>query len=250
MKGETMAQDWADKIRKLLETANHPNTSPEMAETYRHKAMKLAAQWEIDMLDLTTQPAQKKYEYTITRVNFTGIPKIYWDTAGASMTHIIDALGGMGVAFMRTTGVGIISALDDVDRLTALFHLISTQMNVEFMLWSKNPDTKSKLMGLTAMQKFTVRRSFFTGFSMRVVSRLTETRQECLSQTPGAELVIATKLFGAEQFAEENLKIKCRRAPKISATGYAAGSAAGARADVGAMNIGTNGIENMPAIGN
>lgn len=85
---------------------------------------------------------------------------------------------------------------------------------------------------------------FLTGYGRAVAERITARRREMISETPGAEVILASRASAAEQLYHERLGAhlnRQRHADPINTAATAAGHAAGRRADLGDTRLGPTG---------
>jgi uncharacterized protein DUF2786 len=250
-----MAQDWEDKVRKLLAVAESPSTSEEMAENYRQQAYAIMTKFEIDEANL--RDARRAKIENIVRVDWKDLDlgKTYSYEFTYLIGEVASAHGMRGLVGKTFRDVNdkvcnarhypvIIGFEGDVTRLRLLVESLVRQCNVamnRFMrTWVKNHSTS--WYAPTPSEKYNTRRGFIRGYGERLAERVEEARkvavQEAVVEGTSTALVLVNKTKQVENWVEQNMTLGITRARKQGWEGNYAGRDAANRADVGQTRMG------------
>lgn len=229
-----------DRIRKLLAKAERAGT-PEEARAYTDKAVELMARHGVDMALLAAaQPGQDEIgasrvalvdPYTPGKARLLG-----WTAAALRCRAVLHGAGGGRVAAVTVFGFA-----SDRERVEVLFTSLLLQAAGE--LACGRP-------GRAGESVAAYRRSWLHGFAVSVHRRLAAAESAAESDaTAGtgaggdtggrrAELVLADRRDRVERAYAAAFPVLGRGyRPALSGTGFSAGAAAGARADLGTRSL-------------
>ena len=247
--GTTAGATMLDRIRKLLAKAERAGT-PEEARTYTDKAVQLMARHGVDMALLAAaEPGCD--EIGATRVELAdpytaGKARLLGWTAVALRCRAVlhQAAGG------RVAAVTVFGFVTDRERVEVLFTSLLLQAAGE--LARGRPRRAGESVAA-------YRRSWLHGFAVSVHRRLAAAEAAAEAAAGGrvpadagqraagqrTDLVLADRRARVERaYAEAFPVLGPGHRPALSGSGYAAGAAAGERAD-----LGTRSVRGRPALG-
>jgi len=225
-------------LKKLLDKANHANTSDDERDAYNAMASKLMLKWGIE--EATIADADRTQQEEIINVTIvTTFPKGYSFEGTMVTVEVAQALNCTAY-FLRRPGnktdgnvVGFKSDVILVQQLVASIALqchtaLEREMRtVDFPEWATGSD------------KFNHRRSFVRGFAKAVGQKLRDTRRQFVEETgPGTDLVLVSRKAKVDTWVNENINLRKTPPRKATPNGLAAGKVAGQRADVGQSQMG------------
>lgn len=241
----TPTRDWKnvstakmDKIRALLDMANDEAITPEAAENYRLKAFELMAKYGIEqaLLNESKPGSDKPADRHITLDNPWAMEKAHL------INGLAKAMGCQLILLARTDGqsgrkVHVFGYESDLERLEMLFTSLLLQMFGEL--------ARTPVPARDTPRKF--RRSWLLGFVTKVTERVKEAEQrarnEAAPTTTGrsTDVVLADrKAVVLRAFRDAYPRTRSGKTT-VSGSGFGAGAAAGARADIGGARIGGTG---------
>jgi len=228
------------RVRKLLARAERAGT-PEEAQACTDKAMELMARHGIDMALLAAaEPGLD--EIGATRVEVAdpysaGKARLLgWTASALRCRAVLHQLGGG-----RVGAVTVFGFASDRERVEVLFTSLLLQAGAQ-LVRERPPDRGESVAAY--------RRSWLHGFAVQVHRRLVEAelravrRAEQRADRPvadgsdGAAVVLADRRDRVERAYAEAFPVLGRSRPSVlTGSGFAAGAAAGERADLGAGAI-------------
>ncbi|MEU7866164.1 DUF2786 domain-containing protein [Dactylosporangium sp. NPDC049140] len=222
-----------DKVRKLLAKAEDPACTPEEAEALTAKALALIAKYGIDqaLLDARAERAP----VVGNRLVELSAPYL---REKAYLLHIVAAaLRCRSIRLERRTADGLRVSVhlfgfeSDVAGVELLFASLLVQA-ARGLLREAVPD---------GQQAAAWRRSWLVGFGSAVQQRFAaEAARAEEPPAPGTALVLADRDRAVDLAVEaEYPNVRAGRRRRLSGGGFEAGSAAGRRADLGAVRVET-----------
>jgi hypothetical protein len=225
-------------IKKLLDKANHANTSDEERDAYNAKAAKLMLQWGIE--EATIADADRAQQEEIINVTIiTTFPKGYSFEGTMVTVEIAQALN-CSAYFLRRgdnkTDGNVVGFKSDVTLVQQLVESIALQCQMSLTREMATTYFPSYMNGT---DKFNHRRSFVRGFAKAIGQKLRDTRRQFVEETgPGTDLVLVSRKAKVDAWVDQNVNLRKTPPRKATPNGMAAGKAAGQRADVGQSRVG------------
>lgn len=242
VEGGTLPESMLGKVRGLLAKAEHENTSPDEAEAYMGKALKLMAKYGIERARLAVDnPDTGKIIHKVVPMS-----EPYARLSGYLLIRLIQAMNGEGVLHGRRRNDGtryanqivyevhMFAAASDLERAEMLFTSLLVQRTmgvaaVEVPSWAKPK---------------AYRRGWVVGFDNTVQARVREFEQRAAADaafepgSTGLELVLVDRKQAAK--AAVRREFPNTKTSRVSADrrGYHDGAAAGCRADIGVTKVG------------
>lgn len=224
----------AEKIMKLLNQANHPNTTPAEAAVFAAKAEALMFKWQIDETMLSA--AGKRPDDKIVRVFVNEMPWTTYKERGVLWQEVARCFNCRVLAEQKANlrkgakgRLHLIGFESDVDRVLMLAASLDMTMASE-----------ATRHGGTYYDK----REFRFAFIDVVVVRLKEAYRKATDEvaTPGVGLAIIDRKTQVDKYLEGKIG-KARNNGPLKGGSYdarAAGYLAGQRADIGQTRVGGN----------
>jgi len=227
-------------IKKLLDKANHANTSSDERDAYNAKAAKLMLQWGIE--EATIADADRAQQEAIVNVTVvTNFPKGYSFEGSTITVEVASALNCAAYFLRRPNGkvdANVVGFASDVALARQLAESISLQCTLALNTEMRTTYFPSYMNGT---DRFNHRRSFVRGFAHAVGQKLAETRRQFVEETgPGTDLVLVSRKTKVDTWVDQNLDLGRTAPRKVAPNGLVAGAAAGRRADVGQDRVGGN----------
>jgi hypothetical protein len=222
-------------VRALLAKARNPGVTAEEAESYRAKALELAARYSLEGALAAGRDGNRGKPVSEEIMFYPDLDGGGVLTAKAAV-HLITTIAGRlycaTVQWVESWGasVTVIGFPDDVAAVRALYTALLLQM----------ADGAARAEVPPGRDPATFRRSFIHGFADRVGERLKPPEHE--ASAPGAELVLRDRwdeiTAARDELYPDSEPVRNGR-PVVSAAGLEAGRAAGAVADIGRPRAGT-----------
>ncbi|WP_433216367.1 DUF2786 domain-containing protein [Dactylosporangium sp. CS-047395] len=222
-----------DKVRKLLAKAEDPACTPQEAEALTAKAAALIAKYGIDQALLDAR--EERHQAVGNRLVELAAPYL---REKAYLLHVVAAaLRCRSIRLERRTADGLRVSVhlfgfeSDVAGVELLFASLLVQA-ARGMLREAVPD---------GQQAAAWRRSWLIGFGSAVQQRFAAAAAQAEEPAaPGTALVLADRERAVDLAVEaEYPNVRAGRRRRLSGGGFEAGSAAGQRADLGAVRVGT-----------
>lgn len=229
------------KIAKLLAKAERTDNDHER-DAFNAQAERMMLRLGIERAELEAAGEVKAEEiveesrvwsgnYAIVMVPFmSGIGRAFGNMA---------FLQSMNHNGMRRTSF-VIGHKSEVEEFLALVDSLATQVMAALKRWQK--EVREERRYYTDMEKYTGNRSFIEAFGYTVASRLRkERREEEAEATPGAALVLASKMDKVTSWRDQkytNLRMVRTGARTYDGGAAAAGHVAGLQASLGEKGIG------------
>ncbi|HVB41969.1 MAG TPA: DUF2786 domain-containing protein [Streptosporangiaceae bacterium] len=229
-----------DTVRALLAKASDPGVTPEEAESYRAKALELAARYSLDDALLAHGKVQRGKPIVKEFFVYPSDTPAHGPGVRAQvrlLTAIAGRLRCHTVEFVDRDGaiIDVFGYPGDVEAAGVLFASLSLQA-VAAVLNAEVPAGKDPAA---------FRRGVMHGFTEHVAERLAPPPAEVTK--PGVELVLRDRqdevIAARNERFPDSVPIR-RGRPVVSGEGLAAGRAAGAAADIGtaAAGAGNRGV--------
>lgn len=219
-------------VRKLLALAERAGSEAE-AELSRNKALALMQRYAIDEAMLGAAPDSD------AKIGSRRFVLHEWvKPKGEMLSWIGDAFGCQTIKHTNESSIGravltVYGWESDLEAVEVLFASLEIQAMRELrMARTRKP---ARVNG----QSFT--RSFLVGFASSVALRLQEQRAGAVAESStGTDLVLVDRSKAvSDYFKKENPRVRSARGSAITdGSGYGAGQAAGARADLGSGSLG------------
>ncbi|EFC80074.1 DUF2786 domain-containing protein [Parafrankia sp. EUN1f] len=233
-----MAVDKLEKVRKLLAMAEAEDLTDAARESYNAKAAELIAQYGIDQALLAAHaPVESK---PIDRMVACEAP--YAKEKARLLYGVAEALRCKGILIPGSKGrfsVHVFGMAEDVERAELLFTSLLVQQ-AHGLATARPVNPRENVRAY--------RRSWMNGFRSEIVARLKATERSAQQQ---AEDIAPAGTSVALVLADRSTLVKAAYTtayPKTvtlrhsySGSGWRAGSAAGARADLGSRRVGGSG---------
>jgi hypothetical protein len=230
-------QKWIDRIKKLLERAEHPRTPQDEAESCYAKAQELMTKWAIEesMLHATQRKSTDqiiKKEVKLSRSGlFDAMVQMYAAVAAPNDVKVLVR----SKQWKDLAGVVLIGYESDIAKVEMLYASIWIQCAREQN--REIPDI------LTGGARGRWRRSFRISYAYRIGDRLMEARRSTVeeeeSSTPGTALVLRSRTEEVEEFFASIPKGQARASRRsIDWDGASKGRSAADRADIGQPRVG------------
>ena len=213
-----------DKVRKLLAKAEDPTCTPEEAEALNAKAAELMAKYGIERAFAAAgrpgsdEQVIKEYDLDAT----------FGEYEARLLAFVMMALRCKPILMARGTRVEVVGYVSDIERAEVLYTSLSLQM-----------------ASGAARVRYAERTGFLVGFADTVSRRLRDAERRAADEakpadgTPGTALVLQSREVAVrDAFAEAYPNVRNSRRRTVNASGYAAGVAAGQRANIGGTGVG------------
>lgn len=216
-----------DRIRRLLAVAEHPNTGPEEAETYRERAYNLMAKYGVERAHLAAA-GQITDELTSWALVVDGPHQPERIQLLAAVTNA-KTCRVLSWKVADATYLMVSGYQSDIDAVQMLYVSLALQMTKE-------------VKNVTATWRVAAaRKSFMLGFASRVGEKLREANKAATAEAPTSSTGTSTALVLRDRqaavdnyFNRQAPNTRSRKGPKIGdAHAFLAGREAGDRADIG-----------------
>lgn len=231
-----------DKVRKLLAKAEDPACTPEEAEALTAKAAALIAKYGIDQALLDAR-AERRQEVGNRLVQLEA-PYL---REKAYLLHVVAAaLRCRSIRLERRTAEGLRISVH-------LFGFASDVAGVELLFASLLVQAARGLLREPVPpgeQPAAWRRSWLVGFGSAVAQRFAASAPRAEAAEPGTALVLADRDRAVDlAVAAAYPDVRAGRRRRLTGGGFAAGSAAGRRADLGGVRVDAAGRSEVTAGG-
>jgi hypothetical protein len=223
-----------DKVRKLLAKAEDPACTPQEAEALTAKAAALIAKYGIDQALLDAR--EQRRQVVGNRLVELAAPYL---REKAYLLHVV-------AAALRCRSIRLERRAADGLRVSVhLFGFESDVAGVELLFASLLVQAARGLLREPVpdgQQAAAWRRSWLIGFGSAVQQRFTAAASRPAEpEAPGTALVLADRERAVDLAVEaEYPNVRAGRRRRLSGGGFEAGTAAGKRADLGAVRVETN----------
>ena len=221
-------------IKQMLAKAESTN-HPAEAETFTAAAEKMMLRLGIDEAMLNSSSDEKPTVVEKTMV-FSGSYHLGKMHAAMTIAQAMGSVFVMQAKLRNQTQLYLVGREAQVDRIIQLIESLELQSAVALKQWWKEQDTT----GLTAMNKFVMRRQFMISFGRGAGYRIESEKREIIEETTGAELVIRNERQVAEDWARSKYSLGKARSSRMNGDigAGAAGFSAGMKANVGTTAVG------------
>lgn len=239
-------EDTKRKIAGLLAKAERTDNEHER-DTYTKKAETLMLRLGIERAELESVGEVKPEEIVEESRLWTGN---YAIVMVPFMSRVGRAFGNLSfIQSKNHNGMRrfsyVIGHKSEVEEFLVLIDSLNVQVMSALKRWQRENREERRYM--TDMEKYTENRSFIEAFGVTVAERLRKTRRvEEAEATPGAALVLASKMDRVNEWRDQqygdSLRPSRTGARTWGASGAAGGAAAGERANLGEKGIGGRGV--------
>lgn len=240
-----MTEDKAlEKAMMLLRKAESTEF-PAEAEALTQQAERIMIRHGVDKARVEAaakgEPVRRE-PIVVKRMKFSGT---YYNVDKQFATNVCDGLGDIKVLWRnidrQVTGITMIGFESDVERAEMLIASLRIQAATALKVWWRSPDAERQKSWAYGNEKTKMRFDFLVSFSRAVQYRLEAARREAIQEaqdeTPGTDLVLASRATQVEQRVSE-LYPKLGKSRSASFNGSSAGFEAGRKARLGGNEIG------------
>lgn len=231
----------AERVAKLLRTAEHPNTPPAEAEAAAAKAAAIMEKYAIDELLVAKARGAVLTDVLVRKeFNYKGV-YFYADVA---LTSFLAEAMGLRAIYSKLGGshvkVNVLGFERDYDRFKVL---LTTAMLQRSNATNTYIRTHPMWDLQTASQKYNTKRSFMVGFANGLAEKVKAASQQVHQEVvrehgSGAELVLVDRKDQVNKFfASEYPRTGTGRGVKITGS-YGAGVKAGQSMNIGGTGLG------------